>query len=167
MPYAEAPSFLATSQEIPLSRDATQVRYSDDGSSVEEKKWIMKAVKSSTSGSGSLRRWAKNAWSDFVDLLKVRTIEFISKGSSNGLIECRDSGYRYHDSRLSFHAPDFCLPLPVHEAIGIELLARCNSAFLLYVWLPFWSDCDYQIWRASQHGLAFRRASVLGGDSRV
>lgn len=71
MPFAEAPSFLVASQEIPVSKAASQVRYSDDGSQTEEKKWIMKAVR--CSGSGSVRRWAKNAWVDFVDLLKVST----------------------------------------------------------------------------------------------
>jgi hydroxymethylglutaryl-CoA reductase (NADPH) len=70
MPYSEAPSFLSASQEIPVSSDASQVRYLDDGTSVEEKKWIMKAVKNSA-GHGSVRRWAKNAWTDFLDLLKV------------------------------------------------------------------------------------------------
>jgi hydroxymethylglutaryl-CoA reductase (NADPH) len=70
MPYSEAPSFLSASQEIPLSSDASQVRYMDDGSSVEEKKWIMKAVKNSA-GRGSVRLWAKNAWTDFLDLLKA------------------------------------------------------------------------------------------------
>jgi hydroxymethylglutaryl-CoA reductase (NADPH) len=70
MPYLEAPSFLSASQEIPVSSDASQVRYLDDGTSVEEKKWIMKAVKNSD-GNGSVRRWAKNAWTDFLDLLKA------------------------------------------------------------------------------------------------
>jgi hypothetical protein len=50
----------------------------DDGSSVEEKKWIMKAVKSCAGKPGSLRRWAKNAWTDFVDLLKVWKNYFVS-----------------------------------------------------------------------------------------
>jgi hydroxymethylglutaryl-CoA reductase (NADPH) len=66
----EAPSFLSASQEIPIAKAASQARYTDDGSPVEEKKWIMKAVKSS-GDSSSIRRWARNAWTDFVDLLKV------------------------------------------------------------------------------------------------
>ena len=69
MPFAEAPSFLVASQEIPVSKAASQARYSDDGSEQEEKKWIMKAVRSA--GAGSIHRWARNAWIDFVDLLKV------------------------------------------------------------------------------------------------
>ena len=69
MPYEEARYFLTSSQEIPVSKAASQARYSDDGSQREEKKWIMKAVRSN--GTFGLRRWARNAWIDFVDLLKV------------------------------------------------------------------------------------------------
>jgi hydroxymethylglutaryl-CoA reductase (NADPH) len=69
MPYAEAPLFLAASQEIPASKATSQVRVTDDGSQLEEKKWIMKAVRNR--GSGSVKRWIQNAWVDFVDLLKV------------------------------------------------------------------------------------------------
>jgi hydroxymethylglutaryl-CoA reductase (NADPH) len=76
MPYSEASFFLAASQEIPVSKAASQARYSDDGSQTEEKKWIMKAVRSS--GSGSVRRWLSNAWVDFVDLLKnAETLDIV------------------------------------------------------------------------------------------
>lgn len=34
--------------------------------------WIMKAVKNVANGHGGLRNWARNAWTDFVDILKVR-----------------------------------------------------------------------------------------------
>ncbi|KIW09523.1 hydroxymethylglutaryl-CoA reductase (NADPH) [Verruconis gallopava] len=76
MPFSEAPSFLAASQEIPVSKAASQARYSDDGSKTEEKKWIMKAVRSP--GSGGVRRWMRNAWVDFVDLLKnAETLDIV------------------------------------------------------------------------------------------
>lgn len=81
MPYSEAPSFLSASQEIPLSRAASQVRYADDGSRLEEKKWIMKAVRNS--GSTSVRRWIENAWTDFVDLLKVRDAYYNATSPTN------------------------------------------------------------------------------------
>lgn len=71
MPYEEAPSFLYTSKEIPVSKDASQVRYMDDGTSEEEKKWIMKAAKSSARASSGVSLWMQNAWTDFLDLLKV------------------------------------------------------------------------------------------------
>lgn len=71
MPYEEAPSFLYASKEIPVSKDASQVRYLDDGTSEEEKKWIMKAAKSSAGASNGIGRWVQNAWTDFLDLLKV------------------------------------------------------------------------------------------------
>jgi hydroxymethylglutaryl-CoA reductase (NADPH) len=35
--------------------------------------WIMKAVKNGSSSTGGLRNWASNAWTDFLDLLKVRS----------------------------------------------------------------------------------------------
>jgi hydroxymethylglutaryl-CoA reductase (NADPH) len=76
MPFSEAPSFLVASQEIPVSKAASQARFSEDGSKTEEKKWIMKAVRSS--GSGSVRRWAKNVWADFLDLLKnAETLDIV------------------------------------------------------------------------------------------
>lgn len=43
----------------------------EDGASEEEKKWIMKAAKSSTSDSRGVSEWIQNAWIDFLDLLKV------------------------------------------------------------------------------------------------
>lgn len=69
MLFDEASFFLRGSQEIPVSKAASEARYSVDGSEREEKKWIMKAVRSS--GAFGVRRWAYNAWVDFVDLLKV------------------------------------------------------------------------------------------------
>jgi hydroxymethylglutaryl-CoA reductase (NADPH) len=71
MPYEEASSFLYTSKEIPVSKDASEVRYMDDGTSEEEKKWIMKAAKSSARASSGVSLWMQNAWTDFLDLLKV------------------------------------------------------------------------------------------------
>jgi hydroxymethylglutaryl-CoA reductase (NADPH) len=71
MPYEEAASFLYASKEIPVSKDASQVRYTDDGTSEEEKKWIMKAAKSSAGASSGVGLWIQNAWTDFLDLLKV------------------------------------------------------------------------------------------------
>lgn len=50
--------------------EASQSRVVGDGAIREEKKWIMKAVKN-TSGSG-IQGWAQDAWTAFVDLLKVR-----------------------------------------------------------------------------------------------
>jgi hydroxymethylglutaryl-CoA reductase (NADPH) len=66
IPYSQAPEFLASAQEIPnvgtSEKDAAQ-----DG---EQKLWIMKAAKAPGYSRGSLRLWASNAWSGFVDLLK-------------------------------------------------------------------------------------------------
>ncbi|QDS70289.1 hypothetical protein FKW77_007983 [Venturia effusa] len=70
MPYDEAQSFLYASKEIPVSKDASQLRYLNGGTSEEEKKWIMKAAKSSARASGGVNLWVQNAWTDFLDLLK-------------------------------------------------------------------------------------------------
>lgn len=72
LPFSKAPAFLAASQEIPVSADISQSRFLDDGRSREEKMWIMKAARNAANGTGGLRNWAKNAWTDFVDLIKVR-----------------------------------------------------------------------------------------------
>ena len=152
MPFAEAPSFLAASQEIPVSKDASQIRYTDDGSIAEEKKWIMKAVKSPSGDSYNLRRWAQNAWVDFVDLLKVCCREYIENLFSNVLIECRDLRYHHHDSWLSLDASDIRRFVPVHEAIRIQLLAGGYSPDFLILCIPFWLDCYDPPRRASEHG---------------
>lgn len=71
MPFEEAQSFLYASKEIPVSKAASQLRYLNGGTSEEEKKWIMKAAKSSARASGGVSLWFQNAWTDFLDLLKV------------------------------------------------------------------------------------------------
>lgn len=64
VPYDQISDFLKAAQEIPAAKDAK------DG--VEQKKWIMKAARSSSSGSRrALRIWFTDAWNSFVDLLKV------------------------------------------------------------------------------------------------
>lgn len=70
LPYVEAPEFLAAIQEIPPPEDATESHGTDKEDNQEEKKWIMKAVKSAGSP-GGLRNWARESWTTFVDLLKV------------------------------------------------------------------------------------------------
>ena len=64
IPYSQAPEFLASAQEIPnVDNEAV-------GLGVQEQKlWIMKAARA-PGASGSVRLWALNAWSKFVDLLK-------------------------------------------------------------------------------------------------
>lgn len=75
MPFEEAQSFLHASKEIPVSKDASQVRYLNDGTFEEEKKWIMKAAKNAARASGGVSLWLRNAWIDFLDLLKVRKLQ--------------------------------------------------------------------------------------------
>ncbi|KAL2371593.1 3-hydroxy-3-methylglutaryl-coenzyme A (HMG-CoA) reductase isozyme [Blastomyces gilchristii] len=72
VPYDQISDFLKAAQEIPAEQDA------EDGST-EQKKWIMKAARSSGSGSRRvLRIWLTDAWNSFVDLLKhAETVDII------------------------------------------------------------------------------------------
>ena len=64
IPYSQAPEFLASAQEIPnVDNEA------DAQTTKEQKMWIMKAARA-PGASNSLKLWATNAWSKFVDLLK-------------------------------------------------------------------------------------------------
>ncbi|KFY04690.1 hypothetical protein O988_00598 [Pseudogymnoascus sp. VKM F-3808] len=63
LPYSQAPEFLSSAQEIPHVDNNSE-------DTQEQKLWIMKAAKASGASDGSVRLWALNAWSKFVDLLK-------------------------------------------------------------------------------------------------
>lgn len=70
VPFAEIADFLRAAQEIP--DESTPATHH------EEKKWIMRAARSSGSSSGSLRSWVANAWTSFVDLIKhAETLDII------------------------------------------------------------------------------------------
>lgn len=71
IPYAEAPAFLMAMQEISAPEDASEAHGSEEEGTQEKKKWIMKAAKSGNTPSG-VRSWARESWTSFVDLLKVR-----------------------------------------------------------------------------------------------
>lgn len=64
VPYENVVDFLKEVQEIPdPSAD------SDDG---EQRKWIMKATRGAAYGSrGAFKIWLSEAWTSFVDLIKV------------------------------------------------------------------------------------------------
>ena len=64
MPFDQVSHFLKSVQEIPDP--------SADEDEVEQKKWIMRAARGPAEGSGSaIRLWMTDAWSSFVDLIKV------------------------------------------------------------------------------------------------
>lgn len=73
IPYDEASEFLAAMQELPAPAGASEKHETDDGK-VEEKKWIMKAVKNASKSSRDLRQWVVESWTSFLDLLKVCAI---------------------------------------------------------------------------------------------
>lgn len=72
LPYAEGPEFLSAAQEIP-SEDAEEIETSHGR---EKKTWIMKAAKVNTRS--TIIQWAKNAWTEFLDLLKnAETLDIV------------------------------------------------------------------------------------------
>jgi hydroxymethylglutaryl-CoA reductase (NADPH) len=72
LPYSQAPEFLASAQEIPNAggevRDE-KAQHGLEAEPLEQKMWIMKAAKA-VSARSSIKQWAINAWTEFVDLLK-------------------------------------------------------------------------------------------------
>lgn len=82
VPYNQAPEFLAKSQELPNSAATVptdpNARQGLEAEPIQEKKmWIMKAAKGDETRRG-LRRWASNAWTEFLDLLKnAETLDII------------------------------------------------------------------------------------------
>ncbi|KAI0389451.1 3-hydroxy-3-methylglutaryl-coenzyme A reductase [Xylariaceae sp. FL0594] len=65
--YSDAPAFVASAQEIPNDAEEQEVRRNEHGQD-EKKMWIMKAARGNSGN--SLVRWVKNAYSEFLDLLK-------------------------------------------------------------------------------------------------
>ena len=64
LPIAEAPEFVTVAQEIPnVDAEETETTHGR-----EKKMWIMKAAKVTTRS--TVAQWARDAWSEFIDLLK-------------------------------------------------------------------------------------------------
>ena len=78
VPLEEAPEFLSYVQEIPNEHKTSETSLAheqDDEGESEQKKWIMRAAKGDIRGSRvTWSRWARNAWAEFVDLLKVNSL---------------------------------------------------------------------------------------------
>ncbi|KAH0535977.1 hypothetical protein FGG08_007134 [Glutinoglossum americanum] len=81
VPLEEASELLSVVQEIPneLKTPETSTHEPVEEIRPEEKKWIMKAAKGDISGSrASWSRRARNAWAEFVDLLKnAETLDIV------------------------------------------------------------------------------------------
>ncbi|KAK3300582.1 3-hydroxy-3-methylglutaryl-CoA reductase [Chaetomium fimeti] len=74
VPYTQASEFLTIAQEIPNGIPTQETRETEHGR--EKKMWIMKAARAQTRS--SLVRWARNAWVEFIDLLKnAETLDII------------------------------------------------------------------------------------------
>ncbi|KAH8194001.1 hypothetical protein TruAng_011838 [Truncatella angustata] len=73
--YSQAPEFLAAAQEIPNDVPGQESLETESGKK-EKKMWIIKAA--GGQARSSLVRWARNAWTDFLDLLKnAETLDII------------------------------------------------------------------------------------------
>lgn len=82
VPYSQAPEFLSTAQELPNASafpESENARHGYEAEPLQEQKmWIMKAAKAERLSSGSMRHWATNAYTEFVDLLKhAETLDII------------------------------------------------------------------------------------------
>lgn len=74
IPYNQAPEFLAIAQEIPNDIPSQETRETEHGR--EKKMWIMKAARAQTRS--SIARWVRNAWVEFIDLLKnAETLDIV------------------------------------------------------------------------------------------
>ncbi|KAF2093630.1 3-hydroxy-3-methylglutaryl-coenzyme A reductase [Rhizodiscina lignyota] len=78
LPLSEAPSFLEAVQEITAAEEDLNGRHIPGDETLEERKWIMKAVKNNTNKAGSLTSWSRDAWIAFLDLIKnAETLDII------------------------------------------------------------------------------------------
>lgn len=82
IPFDQAPEFLASAQEIPnggIEVDDDKARAGLEADTIQERKvWIMKAARAPDISGKSIRKWASNAWTEFVDLLKnAQTLDII------------------------------------------------------------------------------------------
>jgi len=73
VPFTEAPEFLAAVQEIP--NPGAQTDEKNVGLDYGGKKWITKIGKGNGHRTnGTFRGWTANAWTEFLDLVKVRPV---------------------------------------------------------------------------------------------
>ncbi|KAK4098611.1 3-hydroxy-3-methylglutaryl-CoA reductase [Parathielavia hyrcaniae] len=74
IPVNQAPEFLSNAQEIPNGISSQETRETEHGH--EKKMWIMKAARAQTRS--SIARWMRNAWVEFIDLLKnAETLDIV------------------------------------------------------------------------------------------
>jgi len=74
IPYGQASEFLTIAQEIPNGIPSQETRETEHGR--EKKMWIMKAARAQTRS--SLVKWVRNAWVEFIDLLKnAETLDIV------------------------------------------------------------------------------------------
>lgn len=101
IPYETAPDFIRSAKELPVPDQSAGLRKifkvdndSDDGESnkpiAEEKRWIMSSVRGDPSGSlRSFGRRIADAWTAFVDLLKVSEMCRVTHTALADMLESR------------------------------------------------------------------------------
>lgn len=78
LPFLEAPGFLESVQEIAAVDEDLNGRHIPGDGTLEERKWIMKAVKNTTNKAGGFISWSRDAWIAFLDLIKnAETLDII------------------------------------------------------------------------------------------
>lgn len=118
VPFDEASDFLREVQELPNE----VVFPNEQANEVQRtKSWVMKTPRTGGNASQStVRSWASNAWTSFVDLIKVYFHSYTAIASADGfMVERRVLGHYYHGSRLSGDASDFRFAVFVYATHGI------------------------------------------------
>lgn len=164
VPLDMAPEFARSIQKLPITRTG-QASTTQDDDVGEEKWWLMAASRGEAAGNNrTFARKVADAWSAFVDLLKVSLIRPLYGTSSNGATESRRDRHRYHGPRLSFHAPYIRVTLCLPSSTWLQLLVGDIRSPELSICLSFRHFSHTPIWRASQRsatlrGIAFPRCS--------
>lgn len=153
IPFDQAFDFLDSVQELPIAGELS----SDLPEDVQRTaSWVMMPARNGNkSQQNTLRWWAFNAWTNFVDLVTVCLILTNKFIGSQRLTARRSSRHHYHDSRLSVHASHLRLAILVHAAHGIQLLASNNSFDLILVCISVWYRCDLKARRCDKFDFTF------------
>lgn len=75
LPFEQGPEFVTAIRELSVEQKAGMMKNNDNDNAMqrEEKRWIMGAAKGDANGhQRTFKRRASDAWTAFVDLLKVR-----------------------------------------------------------------------------------------------
>ena len=162
IPFDQAFDFLDSVQELPTAGELSSNVPEDVQRTAS---WVMiPARNGNKSQQNTLRWWAFNAWTNFVDLVKVCLVPINKFIGSQRVTARRTSRHYYHDSRLSVHASHLRLAVLVHAAHGIQLLAGNDSFDIILVCISVWYRCNLKARRCDKFDFTIRRAAIPGRD---